>query len=75
MEKIGDLLKGKSKVGKEVGANSERAEQIAEVLKLMGEDNSRFKYWLGRTRKLAPEVIYHLRREAEKGKNPAALIN
>lgn len=37
--------------------------------------NRRFKYWLGRTRRLHPENIDILVKQAKGGKNPAALFN
>ncbi len=63
---------------KKSGPNSERAEQIEGVMALMGEDvknGKRFKYWLGRTKKLSPATIYELRKQAETGSNPPALFN
>jgi hypothetical protein len=35
----------------------------------------RFKYWLGRTRRLAPGAIFGLIKRAREGKNPPALFN
>lgn len=60
------------------GPNSARAEQVAELMVFMGEDlrdSVRFKYWLGRTKRLSVDEIYHLRRKAHEGKNPQALFN
>lgn len=59
------------------GINSERAEVVAQVVSLMREpnDQKRFRYWLGRTKKLPPNEIYQLVRLAKDGRNPAALFN
>lgn len=104
MQQLGALLR---KVAPAPGAklrsgepNSPRAEQVARILVLMGEDatlpeeralelrqagsgraakkqrlSRRFKYWLGRTRRLHPGDIYRLLRCAGEGSNPPALFN
>lgn len=79
MKEIGDILGKKlTEKGKYRGPNSERADQVDQLMSFMGEnpkDSKRFKYWLGRTRKLHPQEIYRLMREAKDGRNPRALFN
>ena len=74
---VGDLLKDKIQLEAKQrgGVNSERADVIAQLIVFMGEKNDRFKYWLGRTRKLTPSRIYQLIRSAKDGNNPPALFN
>jgi hypothetical protein len=36
---------------------------------------NRMKYWLGRTRKLTPDQLYRMMRQAKEGSNPPALFN
>jgi hypothetical protein len=82
MNSIGDLL-GKRKIPTEGekkagGINSERAEMIDRLMSFMREDvtdGKRFKYWLGRTRKLGPAEIYRLMNQAKDGRNSQALFN
>lgn len=73
------------------GINSQRADVISKVVTFMGEHiptkgeseealkkriAKRFKYWLGRTRKISPGEIYRLMSTAKaEGKNPQALFN
>lgn len=59
---------------KKRGASHERAEMIEQLCTFMGEDNKRFKYWIGRTKKLSPAQIYELMQKAKNGKNPKALF-
>lgn len=54
--------------------NSERAEQVSLILEMTGEDNTRFKYWLGRTRHLSPQGIYLMLKEARNGREPVKLF-
>ena len=79
MQPIKRLIKESEELfSKKKGANHERAEMIEQLVVFMGEsvsDSSRFKYWLGRTRKLKPQEIYALMRKAREGKNPQALFN
>lgn len=78
MEQIGQKLKITFEKNKkpQTEANSERANVIEQVIALMGEkDNRRFKYWLGRTRRLSPGDIFGLIKQAGEGKNPPALFN
>lgn len=60
-------------------ANSERADVIGQLMAFMGEDihnGRRFKYWLGRTKRLSPGEIFGLmKRSREEGKKPRALFN
>lgn len=57
------------------GPTSFRAEQIQSILDLMGEDSSRFMYWLGRTKHLSPDRIYAFLQTAKTFKNPQAGLN
>lgn len=62
-------------VKKKRGATSPKAEIIEQLCKFMGEDNTRFAYWCGRTRKLTPSQIYELMQKAKNGNNKPALFN
>lgn len=44
-------------------------------LAFIARKNKRFKYWLGRTRRLSPGQIFGLMKRAGEGKNPQALFN
>ena len=67
---IGDQIK---KMKDRKGPNSQRAYAIECLMIFMGEkpenNTKRFKYWLGRTRKLEPEMIFTLM-SLSKGGNP-----
>jgi len=69
---------------------SERAAEIEQVMLVMRENlkepgeteparevriKRRFRYWLGRTRRLTPPEIYRLVRAAKDGAKPPALFN
>lgn len=77
MEKIQCTLRFERPQKKAGGANSQRAEVVGQLMRFMNEpeDSKRFKYWLGRTRKLSASDIYIMMRKANDGKNPPALFN
>ena len=82
MKKIGDQL-GKNferpaPEKKRGGVNSQRADTIEQLMAFMGEDpkdSKRFRYWLGRTRKIESGEIHRLMATAKaEGKKPRALF-
>lgn len=79
MKKIEDIL-GKTQIKKEKttgGVNSRRSAIVEQLCVFMGDDpkSKRMGYWLGRTKKIDPDRIYQLMRQAKEGKNPQALFN
>ena len=56
------------------GVNSYRADVVDTLCHFMDGDTHRFKYWLGRTRKLYPALIYRLIAESREAKNPPAFF-
>lgn len=61
------------------GINSAKADAVERLMReIMHEDpkdTTRFKYWLGRTRKLTSGQIHALIGSAKEGRKPAALFN
>lgn len=75
MQHIGTQLKQVEKKGMpKNGINSERADVVAQLVLFMGHGNERFKYWLGRTRKLTPGEIFGMMKAAREGRRPRALF-
>ena len=90
IKEILEAKAGDSAGKKKRGPNCERAAEIEQVMLVMCEHlrqpgeseadrelriNRRFKYWLGRTRRLAPPEIYRIVRAAKDGGKPPALFN
>jgi len=65
-------LTGYLQLKKQTKINSPRAEQVQAVCDFMNDN--RFAYWLGRTKKLSPDSIYRLLKEAGTGRNPQAFF-
>ena len=60
------------------GINSQRSYAVEQLMIFMREDpknNTRFKYWLGRTRKITPARIFENMSRSKGSKNPQALFN
>lgn len=80
MEEIGKILNNRQKQKKERGGvNSARADAVERLMReVMREDptnSARFKYWLGRTRRLRSGEIHRLIGNAKEGRKPGALFN
>ena len=73
MERIGTYLK--IDLSRKSAVPHERAEVILQLIRLMDEDKTRIKYWLGRTREYTPGDIHGLIKQAKEGRNPPALFN
>lgn len=82
MKNIGELLQ-KRNLGtaekKQGGINSARADAVRrlmeDVMRENPRDTKRFKYWLGRTRRIPTQEIHRLIGSAKEGRNPGALFN
>lgn len=75
MKSLFELTEGRYEKPERRGPNSERAEVVEALCAFMRDGKAKMKYWLGRTRKLAPAEIYELMRRAKDGNNPPALFN
>lgn len=85
IKSIGEHLKDSKlgiatpKVKTRGGINSAKADAVErlmqEVMREDPKDTKRFKYWLGRTRKLTPSGLHQMIGSAKEGRKPAALFN
>ena len=61
------------------GINSAKADAVErlmrEVMRENPTDTKRFKYWLGRTRKLTAQALHLMIGSAKEGRKPGALFN
>ena len=79
IQSIGCVLNKIEIKNKRGGVNSRRSYMVEQLMIFMKEDpkNSlRFRYWLGRTRKLEVEKVFKLISNSKQvNKNPQALFN
>ena len=83
MEEIGKILGKRSPTAPVAktrgGINSAKADAVERLMReVMHEnpnDSTRFKYWLGRTRKLKPHALHAMIGSAKEGRKPGALFN
>lgn len=73
MESIANILKQPQKATQ--APQSEHQEQLLALLAFMGEDESRYRYWCGRTSGVSPQQLFRLMKQAEGGKPPQKLFN